>query len=512
MSQNIGDFLTRRASRDTHLEAIYEPALNRRLTYAELNGRSNQVAHALKALDIGLGDRVGLLLMNESEFIETFFAVAKIGAVNVPLNWRLVADELEFILADAGVNVLVFGEEFTELASELQTREDKTAIQHWIQVHGETLDGAVDYDDWRGSSSTNEPEIEGSGDDLVFIMYTSGTTGLPKGVMHSHDTVLWGNITNATTADMRHSDRFLNSLPLFHVGALTPVITSVFIGGSITLMKNFDPVEAWNLIRDEKIQTTLMVPIMLQFMLLTYDADSHDTTTLRNIISGASPVPVSLIETYTGMGIEIHQVYGLTETGGPACIISSEDAISRAGSTGKAFTFTEVRVVDQNGTTCKPNEPGEVQVKGSHIMVGYWNQPEATDAAIVDGWLKTGDVATMDADGFVTIVDRVKDMLISGGENVYPAEIENVLLAHDKINDAGVIGIPSEKWGESPLAVIVRADESISAEDVMAHCVGKLAPFKTVKAVEFVEEIPRNASGKILKRQLREQFNYESSD
>jgi acyl-CoA synthetase (AMP-forming)/AMP-acid ligase II len=470
------------------------------------------VAHALKGLDIGLGDRVGLLLMNESEFIETFFAVAKIGAVNVPLNWRLVADELEFILADAGVSVLVFGEEFTELVSELRTRGNKTAIQHWIQVHGETMDGAVDYDDWRGSSPTNEPDIEGSGNDLVFIMYTSGTTGLPKGVMHSHDTVLWGNITNATTADMRHYDRFLNSLPLFHVGALTPVITSVFIGGSITLMKAFDPVEAWNLIRDEKIQTTLMVPIMLQFMLLTYDADSHDTTTLRNIISGAAPVPVSLIETYTGMGIEIHQVYGLTETCGPACIISAEDAITRAGSTGKAFTFTEVRVVDQNGTPCKPNDPGEVQVKGSHIMVGYWNQPEATDAAIVDGWLKTGDIATMDADGFVTIVDRVKDMLISGGENVYPAEIENVLLSHDKITDAGVIGIPSAKWGESPLAVIVRADESISAEDVMAHCVGKLAPFKTVKAVEFVEEIPRNASGKILKRQLREQFNYESSD
>ncbi len=512
MPQNIGEFLTNRARRDSNLEAIYEHASGRRFSYTELNGRSNQVAHALRSIDVTHGDRVGLLLMNGTEFIETFFAVAKIGAVNVPLNWRLVADELEFILDDAGVTVLLFSQEFSEVVAELRSRGDKTQISSWIQVDGEPIDGAVGYEDWMSSASSDEPQLEGGDDDLAFIMYTSGTTGLPKGVMHSHDTVLWANITNATTADMQHYDRFLNALPLFHVGALTPVVTSVFVGGSITLMKAFDPAASWDLIRDEKINTTLMVPVMLQFMLLTYDAENHDTSSLRNVISGAAPVPVSLIETYTEMGIEIHQVYGLTETCGPACIISSEDAVERAGSTGKAFTFTEVQVVDDNGNPCEAGEAGEVLVKGPHIMLGYWNRPEANAEALVDGWLKTGDVATMDSEGFVTIVDRVKDMLISGGENVYPAEIENVLLAHEKINDAGVIGIPSKKWGESPLAVIVRADDSLSEQDVMDHCVGKLAPFKTVKAVEFIDVIPRNASGKILKRELRNIYDYEAND
>jgi acyl-CoA synthetase (AMP-forming)/AMP-acid ligase II len=298
-------------------------------------------------------------------------------------------------------------------------------------------------------------------------MYTSGTTGLPKGVMHTHDTVLWTNLTLATSTDFRQGDRFLNALPLFHVGALTPVLGCVFGAVTMVLLRAFDPGESWKIIRDEKITTTLMVPAMLQFMLAVYDAEQHDASGLRWVMSGASPVPVSLIEAYNDLDIEIHQVYGLTETCGPACLISAADAPTHIGSTGNAFFFTEVRVVRDDGTDCEPGEPGEVLVKGDHVMKGYWNRPDATAETLVDGWLHTGDIATMDADGFVTIVDRIKDMLISGGENVYPAEIENVLLGHDKIADAAVIGIPSEKWGESPLAVIVRSDESLTADEVI---------------------------------------------
>lgn len=510
MTQNVGQLLTKRAYRDPSVEALYEPANERRFSFTELNARSNRVANALRDLGVGDGERVGLLLMNGAEFVETFFAVAKVGMVNVPLNWRLVPDELEFILADAGAKVLLFSAEFADTAAELRGR-GTTAVEHWIQVDGEPADGVVGYDDWMGAASDAEPEASGKGDDLCFIMYTSGTTGLPKGVMHTHDTVLWALLTIAATSDFRQGDKYLNSLPMFHVGALSPVISCVYAGVSLTMMKSFDPTASWDIITNEKINTTLMVPVMLQFMLLT-KTDAHDPSSLRWIMSGAAPVPVSLIETYAEMGSEIHQVYGLTETCGPACLITSADAVTRAGSTGKAFFFTEVRVVDEDGNDCAPGEPGEVWVKGPHIMVGYWNRPDATAESIVDGWLHTGDVATMDEDGFVTIVDRVKDMLISGGENVYPAELENVLLSHDKIADAAVIGIPSAKWGESPLAVVVPKEEGLDAAEVMEFCKGKVAPFKQIKAVEFVETIPRNPSGKILKRELREQFAYDAPE
>lgn len=506
MSENVGQLLSKRAYRAPDLMAVYEPSVERRLSYRELEGRSNQVANALVGSGVTRGDRVGLLLMNGSEFVESFFAVAKIGAVNVPLNWRLVADELEFILKDAGVTVLVFSAEFAEVAAELRSRGDKTDITTWIQQGGEAAEGVVDYDDWMGSSTDALIDVEVDGDDLCFIMYTSGTTGLPKGVMHTHDTVMWANLTLCTTTDFHQGDVFLNALPLFHVGALTPVLGCVFGGVSMVLMRAFDPAQSWELIASEKVTTTLMVPAMLQFMLLVHDPSTHDASTLRWVMSGAAPVPVTLIDAYTALDIEIHQVYGLTETCGPACVISSIDAADHVGSTGKSFFFTKVRVARPDGTDCDPGEAGEVLVKGPHIMKGYWNRPEANAETLIDGWLHTGDVATMDEDGFVTIVDRIKDMLISGGENVYPAEIENVLLGHEQIADAAIIGMPSEKWGESPLAIIVRKDEGLTADEVMKYTAGKLAPFKSVKGVEFIDEIPRNPSGKILKRELRDTY------
>ena len=507
MTVNIGELLTRRAHLDPDKEALVETANDRRFSYRELNLRSNRVANGLHGFDLAKGDRVGLLLMNSTEFVESFFAVGKAGGVVVPLNWRLVADELEFILSDSGTSVLIFGAEFAELVGELRGRGDATPIEHWIQAGGEPAEGVIAYDEWLAAQSDVEPVPVGSDDDLMFIMYTSGTTGLPKGVMHSHDTVMWAILTIMATSDFQTQDRFLNTLPMFHVGALAPMLCCLYRGVPLVVVRAFDPTDAWKQIKDEDISITLMVPVMLQYMLAVYDPDVHDGSGLRWVMSGAAPVPLELIKAYEAMGIEIHQVYGLTESGGPACLITGTDALARAGSTGRSFLHTDVRVVREDGSDCDPGEHGEVLVAGPHVMLGYWNRPEATAETIIDGWLHTGDVATIDADGFITIVDRTKDMLISGGENVYPAEIENVLLGHPGIADAGVIGVPSAKWGESPLAVIVRSDADLTADDVIDYCKGKLAPFKTVKAVEFVDEIPRNPSGKILKRELRKQFS-----
>ncbi|MBT7430730.1 MAG: AMP-binding protein, partial [Ilumatobacter sp.] len=296
MQQNVGQLLTKRAYREPEIEAIFEPSSDRRFSFRELNDRSNQVAHALRQSGVQHGDRVGLLLMNGVEFVESFFAAGKIGAVNVPLNWRLVADELEFILADAGATVLVYSADFAEVVSELKGRGGKTAITTWIQVGGDAMDGAVDYDDWRSTAATDEPAPSGSGDDLMFIMYTSGTTGLPKGVMHSHDTVLWSILTAVATADFEAGDRYLISLPMFHVGALNPVLCCIYGGCSITILKAFDPLQSWELIRDEQITITLMVPVMLQFMLAVRDPEVHDASSLRWVMSGAAPVAKTLIE------------------------------------------------------------------------------------------------------------------------------------------------------------------------------------------------------------------------
>jgi len=235
--------------------------------------------------------------------------------------------------------------------------------------------------------------------------------------------------------------------------------------------------------------------------------ERFDTSTLRWIMSGAAPVPVTLIEAYAKRGIEIHQVYGLTESCGPACLISPDEAIAKAGSTGKAFFHTDVRVVDEHGRDVPAGGVGEVLVRGAHLMHGYWNRPEATAETIRDGWLHTGDLATIDAEGYVYIQDRKKDMIISGGENIYPAEIENVILSHPHVRDVAVIGQASAKWGESPLAVVVKGDASLSADTVIQHCQGKLARYKQPRAVRFVDEIPRNPAGKILKRLLRERFS-----
>jgi O-succinylbenzoate-CoA ligase len=508
VQNNIGLFLSKRAHLSPGLEAYVDSDSGLRLTYPELNARCNRTANALSALGIGKGDRVALLMMNSPEFIESFFAIAKLGAVIVPINWRLVPDELAFILKDSGSKLLIYGGEFASAVADLHGRgPEGTHVTNWLQVGGDSReDFARSYEALQQEASADEPEIGASDDDILYIMYTSGTTGLPKGAVHTHNTSIWACITMGTTAEVRLADRYLVALPLFHVGALTPVAGNVHRGVTNIVMRAFDPVKCWELIEREKITTGLAVPAMLNFMRQVYDTKNFDHGSLRWIMSGAAPVPVTLIEEFAKLDVEIHQVYGLTETCGPACLIGPEDAMAKAGSTGKAFFHTDVRVVNEAGGDVAPGEPGEVVIRGAHIMREYWNRPEATAETIRDGWLYSGDVAVIDDEGFIFIQDRTKDMIISGGENVYPAEIENVILGNPKVSEVAVIGQQSPKWGESPLAVVVKADDTLREEEVLDYCKGKLARFKLPKAVRFIDEIPRNPTGKVLKRVLRDQF------
>ena len=507
MENNIGLLLTRRAELNRDREAYVDSATRDRWTFGQLETRTNQLSNSLVNGGVEPGDRVALLMMNSVEFVESYLALAKVGAIVVPLNWRLVADELEFIMKDSGSTLCIYGEEFFDLASDLQGRGDKTDVKRWLQVGGESP-FADDYDVFRNAGSEELPPIRARDDDMLYIMYTSGTTGLPKGVMHTHSTTLWALFSfGASANDRRNDDRNLNALPLFHVGALLPITLNVYLGHTSVVMREFDPQLAWQLIEEERINTSLLVPAMLNFMIQVPNVTDYDHSSLRYIYSGASPLPVNLIQAYADIGIEVHQVYGLTESCGPGCLIDAENALKKIGSTGRGFFHTDVRIVDEDGNDCLPNEQGEVWLAGNHIMKGYWNRPDATAETITqDGWLRTGDVAAMDEEGFVYIQDRIKDMIISGGENVYPAEIENVILGHPDVAEVAVIGQPSERWGESPFAIVVRKSDSLEEDDILQHCDGKLARFKLPKGAAFIDVIPRNANGKVLKRVLREQF------
>lgn len=506
---NIGSLLTKRASINPKREAYVDSKGECRLSFEQLNERCNQVANGLVKLGVKPGDRVALALMNSAEFIESYFAIAKIGAVIVPLNWRLVPDELEFILKDSGAQTLIFGEEFSAAMEDLHGRGEKTDVNNWLVMspNQQAVNFAQDYIRFKNACSIEEPEHGAFDDELLYIMYTSGTTGLPKGVVHSHNTCLWACLTFSASCDLRDNDRYLVALPLFHVGALTPATLNIYRGVCSVVMREFDPELAWEVIEKEKVNNSLLVPAMLNFMAQVPNRTDFDHSSLRWVQCGASPLPVNLIQQYSAMGIDIHQIYGLTETCGPACVLSAEYADKKIGSTGRAFFHTEVKVVDERGVDCAIDEPGEVWVRGRHIMLEYWNRPDATaDTLTADKWLKTGDVASVDEDGFVFIQDRIKDMIISGGENVYPAELENVILAHPGVSEVAVVGQPSEQWGESPLAVVVANDGKLEAQEILDFCNGKMARFKLPKAAVFVDTLPRNASGKVLKRELRELF------
>jgi len=504
---NIGEIVSKRAYMHPDKLAVNEALAGRRYTYAQLSGRINRVCAALRSLGLAKGDRVGLLICNGHEFLELFFAIARNGLVAVPINWRLTSREISYIAKDCSVRAIVFDSGFSAAVEEVRQRDEvANSIESWLQIRGARLDFALDYEELVNAQGEDQTPVSAGGEDNLFIMYTSGTTGLPKGAVHTHNSVFWSALNYSVTAGMYFNDIHLVFLPLFHIAALISTVTALYNGNSLVVLRSFDPRKSWKLILDEKISTSFAVPAMLNFMLQEPDFEKHDWSSLRWFMSGGAPLAVETIRAYKEVGIDITQAFGMTEACGSLCMVGPEDGMRKAGTVGKAYFHTELRIVDPDGNDLPPGEAGEIVARSPTIMKEYWNRPEDTAEVLRDGWYHTGDVGVQDEEGFITIKDRIKDMVISGGENVYPAEVEIVLMQHPDVLDVAIIGQESRKWGESPFAVVVPKSPALTASDLLSFCEGRLARFKLPKGVEFVDELPRNATGKVLKRVLRERF------
>lgn len=500
------DWIAHHAANRPSSEAVRELDTGRSFTYAELDERVEAMAAHLRSLGIGRGDRVGVLAHNGVEFFDIQFACARTGSICVLLNWRLTVSELEYILGDSSPMLLVHDAEFATSADELRER---CAIGHLLEIDG----GSADSDYERALTEQHGVEVDRvalTHDDVVTIMYTSGTTGLPKGAMITHGMNFWNCVNLGIPAGIGIDTVHLNVLPLFHTGGLNCYSNPVLhAGGTVVILKAFDPAETLRVLGDpdQGITHFFAVPAPYQFMMQHPDFDDTDLSRLRVAGVGGAPCALTIMEAWNERGVALAQGFGMTETS-PACIfLDPGDALRKIGSTGKALMHTEYRIVDESGADCAPGQVGELWVAGPNITPGYWNKPEATAGSFDGRWLKTGDAARVDDEGFVYIVDRWKDMYISGGENVYPAEVENVLYQLPQVAEAAIIGVPNDRWGEVGLAVLaLRPGTELERSDVIEHCVERLAKFKVPYDITIVDALPRNATGKVLKRELRTQF------
>jgi acyl-CoA synthetase (AMP-forming)/AMP-acid ligase II len=513
MKNNIGRLLAKRAFLHPDKEAFVDVSQNKRLTYSQYNTETNRAGNALQGLGVGKGDRVAILLLNTVEYMELFFGIGKIGAIAVTLNIRLAGDELGYIIRDSGAQTLVYGKEFQKVVAEIRAKgENDLPVIRWIQVGGgvETDEFALNFDDFKAKASETEPEPVTFEDDPLFIMYTSGTTGLPKGAVHTHNSVLWAVISMDITWEMRQADRFLLALPLFHVGALIPAVMSMYCGITAVTVRSFDPSLYWKVLDSERITNSLMVPTIVTMMLQAPEKDTCDLSSFRWAAIAGAPVPISLLEACVSHNFNVEQLFGITEACGPGCQLVGGEVARKVGSAGKPFLFIDVRIVDSDDRDVPPGTPGELIIQGKNVMLEYWNQPEETARTLRGGWLHTGDIAVMDEDGFCYIVDRLKDMIISGGENIYPAEIEKVIAGLNGVSQVAVVGEPDPVWGETPLAVIVaRSDCNLDEKRVLEHCSGKMARYKIPKKVMFVDSLPLTPTGKIQKRILRQRLGFD---
>jgi fatty-acyl-CoA synthase len=500
------DWIAHFGRRTPHKPAVVDLASERTFTYADFDARISRLAtHLRDRQKIKRGDRVAVLALNTTDTLEVQFACGRIGAIFLPLNTRLTVPELHFIVGDAAPVLMIHDIELAEAAiSVARLCNVPSAL---LLGPGGSYEAAI-----AAAKPLDTAEIV-TLDDVSTIMYTSGTTGQPKGAIITHGMTFWNCVNLGGPAYISPSTVLLTVLPLFHTGGLNCYTNPVLhAGGTVLIMRAFDPGAALQLISDPArgINQFFGVPSIYQFMAQHPAFAESDFSRIVIGGVGGAPMPVPLLKVWEERGVALQQGYGMTETSPAVLMLDREDAARKAGSSGKPVLHTEVRIVRPDGSDAGVGELGELWVKGPNITPGYWNRPDANKASFTDGWLHTGDAARIDDEGFYYIVDRWKDMYISGGENVYPAEVENVLHQLAAIAEAAVIGIPSEQWGETGMAIVaVKPGHRISETEIHAHCEANLARFKRPRLIKFVDALPRNATGKIHKPTLRKNFGAE---
>ena len=474
-------------------------------TYGEFGDRVRRQAALLRAQGVCVGDRVGYLGFNHPALLETLFAAHTLGAIFVPLNFRLTGQELTFIINDAGIHTLIVDD---ALRPVIEPVRDELCCRNFYTSESEAS-GWGHLSTARAEAQPLHSVVSVDQHDVAIIMYTSGTTGLPKGAMLTHGNIVWNNINASLAFGGSRDDVILTVAPLFHIGGLNVMTLGSFhTGSTLVLLRNFDPVQVLADIQRYRVSHMFGAPAMYLFMAQQPQFADTDLTSIKTLICGAAPVPESLIELYGERGIDFCQGYGLTETAPFSSFLTPEWAISKLGSAGQAPLYSDTRIVDNDNRPLPVGERGEICLRGPNIMKGYWNRPEATAEAIdMEGWFHSGDIGYLDEDGFLFICDRLKDMVISGGENVYPAEVEGALYRHEAIAEVAVIGMPDEKWGEAVTAIVaLHSGQELTLEDLREFAEPLLARYKLPLRLHIVDALPRNPAGKVLKFVLKEQL------
>jgi len=502
-----GDILAERARLSPEKTALIYIPTDERFSYVELDERSVRCAEVWTENGIKKGARVGILTQNCVEFIDAFYAAGKTGIIAVPLNPRQTARELEYVVRDAGLTALMYESDYAETVTELRRR---TGIEKLFCVDDKGITGSIEY---RRACASVDPKrfqrARCAPEDPYCLLYTSGTTGKPKGVIIPHRMVAWNAYNTVMCWQLREEDVAPIVTPLYHAGGVGVFLTSMCaIGGTVALHRGFDAGEVWRAVERERYTLMMAVPTIYKMLLEDNAFISVDMSSVRWLISGGAPLPLYIIEAYQKRGITFRQGYGLTEVGVNCFAMSDEESRQKRGSIGRPFMYTEAKLIGADGEEVSDGEIGELCLRGPHVCRGYWKNPEATEAALDgEGWFHTGDKARRDAEGFFYIAGRSKDMFISGGVNVYPAEIEAELLLHPSVQDAAVIGVPHEKWGEVGIAfVVIRPGIEANSGVLAEYLSGRLAKYKIPREFVFLDALPRTPYGKVIKPKLHELY------